>query len=115
MKSRIAGRATADAAVAMLQAEVSQLQNTVAYLERWSGRNWLAAHTALEAARAAREEAAAAKRVADEALLRQRQLERSAPGDAATAPSPPSTARRTSRTRRKRKRDSKAAATGTGA
>jgi septal ring factor EnvC (AmiA/AmiB activator) len=105
----------ADAAAAMLQAEVSQLQSTVAYLERWSWRNWLEAQTALEAARAAREEAAAAQRLADEALLRQRQLERSAPGDAPTAPSAPSRARLTGRTGRKRKRDSKPAATGKGA
>jgi septal ring factor EnvC (AmiA/AmiB activator) len=115
VKSLIAGRAMADAAAAMLQAEVSQLQSTVAYLERWSWRNWLEAQTALEAARAAREEAAAAQRLADEALLRQRQLERSAPGDAPTAPNSPSRARLTGRTGRKRKRDSKPAATGKGA
>ena len=94
------------AALAGLEAEVRQLQSTVAYLERWSWNNWFAAQTALESARAAREEAAAARRTAEEAMAGQRPASEPAGDDGRTT-------RGTGRGGRKRKRSKTAAARGT--
>jgi len=94
----------ADAAAAMLQAEVSQLQSTVQWHTWSAGPGEIGWRHKLHWKPGQRER-----------KQQSRQLERSAPGDAPPALSSPSRARLTGRTGRKRKRNSKAAATGKGA